>query len=52
VRSPFEFLADAINKRPGMVFGVLVCMIVIALIGTTFISMATGSSTYLDKSSR
>lgn len=50
--SPFEFLSDAINKRPGAVLGVLICMIVIALLGTTLITMETGSSTYLDKSTK
>ena len=49
LRSPYEMLAEAITKKPILVLAVLIGLIVVALYGTTFITMETGSDTYLDK---
>jgi len=49
LRSPYELLSEVINKKPFIVLGVLVGIIIVALYGTTFVTMATGSDTYLDK---
>jgi len=49
LHSPYEMLAEAINKKPILVLAVLIGLIVVALYGMTFITMETGSDTYLDK---
>ncbi len=48
MRPPFELIADSVVKKPKMVLIVVALMIVVALVGTSFIVMETGSETYLD----
>jgi uncharacterized protein len=47
--SPYEAVAQVVNRRPVLVAAVILCAIVVALVGTTFVSMETGSKTYLDE---
>jgi len=49
VKAPFEAVASAINNRPRAVLIALAAAILIALVGTSMVSMATGTDTYLDK---
>ena len=49
MKAPFEAVASAINHRPHTVLIVLAVAILLALVGTSMISMATGSETYLDE---
>jgi hydrophobe/amphiphile efflux-3 (HAE3) family protein len=49
VKAPFEAVASAINNRPRAVLIALAAAILIALVGTSLVSMATGTDTYLDK---
>jgi hypothetical protein len=51
VRSPFEVLADLITTRPVLVILAVFLLIVVSFIGTTFVTMETGSDTYIDKNS-
>jgi hydrophobe/amphiphile efflux-3 (HAE3) family protein len=46
--SPFDLLAGIITKRPALVAGVVLCVFVVALFGTTMTSMETGAGTYVD----
>ncbi len=49
IRSPFGMLVGAITKKPLVVLSVLLGIVIISLVGTTFITMATGTDTYLNK---
>jgi uncharacterized protein len=49
VKAPFEAVASAINNHPRTVLIALALAILFALIGTSLVSMATGTDTYLDK---
>ncbi len=49
MKSPYETLADAISSRPYIVAGVVVAVLIVALFGSTLVSMKTGSDTYMDK---
>lgn len=49
LHSPYEMLAEVINKKPIIVLAVIIGVVVAALYGMTFVSMETGSDTYLDK---
>ncbi|HDR72419.1 MAG TPA: RND family transporter [Methanoculleus sp.] len=45
----FEQIARTINRHPYTVAGVFAAVFVLALFGTTMLSMETGTDTYLDK---
>ena len=49
MHSPFETLSSVILTRPKTVAILFLALIAVALYGTTFITMQTGSETYLDK---
>jgi len=49
VKAPFEAVASAINSHPRTVLIALAAAILFALVGTSLVSMATGTDTYLDK---
>ncbi len=51
MKAPFEAIAGAINAHPRVVLAMLATAILLALAGTTMITMATGNDTYLDKDS-
>jgi hydrophobe/amphiphile efflux-3 (HAE3) family protein len=51
MRSPFEILADAITAKPKIVLALVMVLFALALVGMTFITMETGTSTYLDTGS-
>jgi uncharacterized membrane protein YgaE (UPF0421/DUF939 family) len=44
LQSPFELLVKAIIGRPGLVLGVLIAMVLVSLVGMTFVTMATGTT--------
>ena len=48
MRSPFEIIGDRVVKKPRMVLVFIAILLVVALAGTSFITMETGSETYLD----
>jgi len=48
MRSPFEIIADRVVKKPKMVLLFIAILLAVALVGTSFIVMETGSETYLD----
>jgi hydrophobe/amphiphile efflux-3 (HAE3) family protein len=48
MRSPFESLADLVNRRPGLVAGIILTMLVLLAVGASLTSMETGMSTYMD----
>ena len=48
MRSPFEIIADLVVKKPRLVLILVALLIITAVIGTSFITMETGSETYLD----
>ena len=52
VKSSFITLADLINHHPRYVAAACAIVLIIAFFGTTFVTMATGSDTYLDKDTR
>jgi len=52
VKPLFRYLSDTINARPALVAGLFFALILLAFYGTGFLHMATGSETYLDKSTR
>lgn len=52
MKSPFQSLADLIVSHPGYVAGVFAFLVIVAFIGTGFVTMATGSETYLDKDTK
>jgi hydrophobe/amphiphile efflux-3 (HAE3) family protein len=49
VWSPFEPLAELVNRRPALVMAVFSATFLVALFGVSLLSMETGSDTYLDK---
>ncbi len=49
MKAPFEAVASAINSHPRTVLIALAGAILLALVGTSMVSMATGTDTYLDK---
>ncbi|MDD1655631.1 MAG: hydrophobe/amphiphile efflux-3 (HAE3) family transporter [Methanomicrobiales archaeon] len=51
MRSPFESLADLVNRRPALVAGVTVALLVLMLYGASLTAMETGMSTYVDTDS-
>ncbi|MDD1657749.1 MAG: MMPL family transporter, partial [Methanomicrobiales archaeon] len=51
MRSPFESLADLVNRRPMLVAGFIVALLLLMLYGASMSSMETGTSTYLDTDS-
>jgi hydrophobe/amphiphile efflux-3 (HAE3) family protein len=49
LKLPFEYLADAINKRPFLVAGLVVAFLLLAVYGATLITMEEESENYLNK---
>jgi hydrophobe/amphiphile efflux-3 (HAE3) family protein len=49
VKSPYQSIADMVVRHPAVVAGLFVAVLFLAFYGTGFISMETGSDTYLDK---
>ncbi|MCQ8893806.1 MAG: RND family transporter [Methanolinea sp.] len=49
LHSPYEYLSDIVITKPKAILFVVGIVLFIALVGTTFITMQTGSETYLDK---
>jgi len=49
LKSPFEHIANSINKHPYLVAGIVIGILLFALYGATLTRMETGSETYLDK---
>jgi hydrophobe/amphiphile efflux-3 (HAE3) family protein len=49
MKTPFEWLARTINRHPYTVAGIAAAVFVIALFGTTMLTMETGDDTYIDK---
>ncbi|KQC05323.1 MAG: hydrogenase expression protein HypA [Methanoculleus sp. SDB] len=49
MNSGFDWLARTINRHPYTVTGLAAAIFVIALFGTTMLSMETGDDTYIDK---
>jgi hydrophobe/amphiphile efflux-3 (HAE3) family protein len=52
MKSPFEILASLINARPKPVAILFCVLLAAAFIGTTFITMETGTDTYVDKNTQ
>jgi hydrophobe/amphiphile efflux-3 (HAE3) family protein len=50
MRSVFEPIGHLISRHPGAVAVGFLCLLLVTLYGTTMITMNTGSSTYMDKS--
>lgn len=48
MRSPFEIIADLVVKKPRLVLILVALLIITAVIGTSLITLETGSETYLD----
>ena len=48
LKSPFEFIAESINKRPFVVAGLIITVLLLAIYGATMVTMETGTETYLD----
>ncbi|MBP2145680.1 hydrophobe/amphiphile efflux-3 (HAE3) family protein [Methanofollis sp. W23] len=49
MKSPYQTIAETINKHPATVAGLFVMLLLVAFYGTSLIAMETGSDTYLDK---
>ncbi|WOF17146.1 RND family transporter [Methanoplanus sp. FWC-SCC4] len=49
MKSLFALIANTINKRPFVVAGLIVAVLLFAMYGATMTTMKTGSDTYLDK---
>ncbi|MBP2134466.1 hydrophobe/amphiphile efflux-3 (HAE3) family protein [Methanomicrobium sp. W14] len=47
MRSPYEYIAEAINRKPFLIAGLVVAVIIIAMYGASMTSMKTGTDTYL-----
>ncbi|MFA5330836.1 MAG: hydrophobe/amphiphile efflux-3 (HAE3) family transporter [Methanoregula sp.] len=47
----FAAIARFVNKKPKLIVGLIAVLFVVALIGTTMITMETGTDTYLDPQS-
>jgi hydrophobe/amphiphile efflux-3 (HAE3) family protein len=52
VKSPFINLADLILRHPRYIAIATLIVVIIAFFGMSFVTMATGSDTYLDKDTR
>lgn len=52
MKSLFALIANTINKRPFVVAGLIVAVLLFAMYGATMTTMKTGSDTYLDKTNR
>jgi len=48
-KNPFDLLAGAVTGRPRVVIAAVAVLMAFALVGTTMITMQTGSETYIDK---
>lgn len=48
MKSPFEFIAETINKRPFVVAGLIITVLLLGIYGATMTVMETGTETYLD----
>lgn len=48
MQSPFDLAAGIINRRPALVAGMVVCLLLLAFYGMTLTSMQTGYETYVD----
>ncbi|MBN2734371.1 MAG: RND family transporter [Methanomicrobiaceae archaeon] len=48
MKSPFEFIANTINKRPFVVAGLVIAVMLMAVYGAGLTVMKTGTETYLD----
>ncbi|NYT07153.1 MAG: RND family transporter [Methanomicrobiales archaeon] len=49
MKNPFDLLVGAVTGRPRVVMAAVVVLLAIALVGTSMVSMQTGSDTYIDK---
>lgn len=49
MENPFDWLAKQTTTRPALVAGVALIVFLIALYGTTLVTMQTGTEVYLDK---
>jgi predicted RND superfamily exporter protein len=49
LRSPYDLLAGVITSKPFAVAGVVIAVFLVALYGTTLLTMETGTDTYMDK---
>jgi hydrophobe/amphiphile efflux-3 (HAE3) family protein len=47
--SVFEYIGKEISRRPGSILAIVAVILFCSLIGTTFITMESGTSTYIDK---
>ncbi|UUX93099.1 efflux RND transporter permease subunit [Methanoplanus endosymbiosus] len=48
MKSPFEYIANLINKHPYVVAGIVIGVLLFAMYGATLTTMETGTETYLD----
>lgn len=48
MRSPFEYIANSINRHPYIVAGIVIGVLLFAMYGATLTKMETGTKTYLD----
>ncbi|MCU0631562.1 MAG: RND family transporter [Methanolinea sp.] len=49
LHTPYEYLADVVTRRPKAVLFLVGVVLFTSLLGTTFVTMQTGSETYMDK---
>lgn len=49
MKSPFEYIANSINRHPYVIAGIVIGVLLFAMYGATLTTMETGSETYLDK---
>ncbi|NLA99584.1 MAG: RND family transporter, partial [Methanomicrobiales archaeon] len=49
MKSPYEWLAAAINNHTWIVAGVAAAVFLLALFGLSMVTMETGDDTYIDK---
>jgi hypothetical protein len=49
LKNPFDLLVGVVTGRPRVVMAAIGILLLIALFGTTLVSMQTGSETYIDK---
>jgi len=52
MKSPFQGLADLINSHPRYIVLAAAIIVIAAFFGMSFVTMATGSDTYLDKNTK
>ena len=52
MKSPFQGLADLINSHPRYIALAAAIIVIAAFFGMSFVTMATGSDTYLDKNTK